>query len=265
MTDLLEGGERIAILQHDPSLLKDRSLLDSVASLAAVALSNTRLQHEVTLNIADVAASRRRLLGVADSERDRLEAQVQSGVLDRLARVATQLRPLGSADLCRQLDGTYETARAFARGVYPRSLDEVGLAAIRDLDIVSGGMEVTLPARRFPRDVEAAAYFLCAEALTNVAKYANATRTSVVISAAPASLVVDVTDNGIGGADPSKGTGLLGLQDRLDVLGGVLDVQSSTPGHACPRHHTRHVFIAGRDVGGKLLLNLAHSAKQGEP
>jgi signal transduction histidine kinase len=230
VTDLLEGGQRIAILQHDPSLLRDRSLLDSVTALAAVALSNTRLQHEVTDNIAEVATSRRRLLAVADAERDRLEAEVQGGVLSRLARVAALLRPLGSADLCRHVDSTRETTRTFARGVYPRPLEEVGLAAIRDLDPVSGRMEITVPDARFPRDIEAAAYFLCVEALTNVAKYANATSTSVRITAASGLLVVDIADNGIGGADTAKGSGLLGLQDRLDVLGGVLEVQSSSQG-----------------------------------
>ena len=265
VADLLEGGERIAILQHDPSLLKDRSLLDSVASLAAVALSNTRLQHEVTLNIADVAASRQRLLGVADSERDRLEAQVQSGISDRLARVATQLRPLGSAELCRQLNGTYETARAFARGVYPRSLDEVGLAAIRDLDIVSGGMEVTLPAQRFPRRRRSRRLLPLCGGLderrevrerhqdqrrdlrcTRVARrrryrQRNRRRRSVERHGPPST------------PRPPRRVGWRARRPKLK------------PGHACPRHHTRHVFIAGRDVGGKLLLNLAHSAKQGEP
>jgi hypothetical protein len=230
VTDLLEGGQRIAILQHDPSLLRDRSLLDSVSAMAAVALSNTRLQHEVTLRIAEVAASRRRLLAVADTERERLEAQVQGGVLSRLGRVATLLATLDSADLCRQLDSTRETIRAFARGVYPRPLDEMGLAAIRDLDPLSGTLHITVPGPRYPRDIEAAAYFLCVEALTNVAKYANATSTSVVITATSRTLVVEIADNGIGGADPAKGTGLMGLQDRLDVLGGVLDVQSSSQG-----------------------------------
>lgn len=232
VTDLLEGEQRIAVLLHDASLLRDRSLLDSVAALAAVALSNMRLQQAVTVNIAEVAASRQRLLAVADSERDRLEARVQDGVLSRLARVETLLAPLGSADLCRQLESTRDTTSTFARGVYPRPLDDVGLAAISDLDLVGGRVEITVPGQRFPRDVEAAAYFLCAEALTNVAKYAKATSTSVVITASPGTLVIDVTDNGSGGADPEKGTGLLGLQDRLDVLGGVLEVQSS-------RHGTR--------------------------
>jgi signal transduction histidine kinase len=230
VTNLLEDGQRIAVLQHDPSLLRDRSLLDSVAALAAVALSNARLQHEVAVSIAEVAASRRRLLAVADAERDRLEAKVHGGVLTRLARVDTLLLLVGSADLCRQLDSTLDTIHAFARGVYPRRLDEIGLAAIRDLDPVSGRVEITVPAVRFPRDIEAAAYFLCVEALTNVAKYANATSTSVVITAADGMLVVEIADNGIGGADPAKGTGLLGLRDRLDVLGGGLDVQSSNRG-----------------------------------
>lgn len=230
VTDLLEGGQRIAVLQHDSSLLRDRSLLDSVAALAAVALSNTRLQHEVAVSLAEVAGSRRRLLAVADAERDRLETELQDGVLSRLTRVATLLAQLGSADLCRQLDSTRETIRAFARGVYPRTLDEVGLAAIREVDPIRGRVELTMPGVRYPRDIEAAAYFLCVEALTNVAKYAHATSSSVMITATTETLVVEIADNGIGGADPAKGTGLRGLQDRLDVLGGVLTVKSSSHG-----------------------------------
>jgi signal transduction histidine kinase len=167
---------------------------------------------------------------VADAERDRLETELQDSVLSRLTRVATLLAQLGSADLCRQLDSTRETIRAFARGVYPRMLDEVGLAAIRDVDPVRGRVELTVPGARYPRDIEAAAYFLCVEALTNVAKYAHATSSSVVITATTETLVVEIADNGIGGADPAKGTGLRGLQDRLDVLGGVLTVKSSSHG-----------------------------------
>jgi signal transduction histidine kinase len=91
-------------------------------------------------------------------------------------------------------------------------------------------VEVNVPDERFPPDVEAAAYFLCVEALTDVAKYAQATATWVSIEVADQALAVRVADNGIGGADPAKGTGLLGLQDRLDVLGGVLAVESSGRG-----------------------------------
>ena len=145
VTDMLEDGQPIAVLQHDPSLLRDRSLLDSVAALAAMALSNTRLQREVAVSIAEVAASRRRLLAVADAERDQLKAKVQGGVLTRLARVDTLIPLVGSADLCRQVDSTLDAIRAFARGVYPRRLDEIGLSAIRDLGPFSGRVEITVP------------------------------------------------------------------------------------------------------------------------
>ena len=230
VTDLLDGNHRIAVLQHDAALLRDRKLLDSVTALAAVALANARLQHEVRARIAVVEASRRRLLAVADDERDRLEARVQDSVLTRLAHVEGLLGRFGSADLCGQLESTRDTIRAFARGVYPRRLEEVGLAVLREMTLPVDHAEVNVPDERYTPHVEAAAYFLCVEALTNVAKYAQATITRVSIEVADQTLAVEVTDNGIGGADPAKGTGLLGLQDRLDVLGGVLAVESSERG-----------------------------------
>jgi signal transduction histidine kinase len=230
VTDLFEGNQRIAVLQHDAALLRDKKLLDSVTALAAVALANARLQHEVRARIAVVEASRRRLLAVADNERDRLEAQLQNSVLTRLTHVEALLGRFGSADLCGQLESTCDTIRAFARGVYPRRLEEVGLAVLREMTLRVDHVEVNVTDERFPPDVEAAAYFLCVEALTNVAKYAQATATRVSIEVAHHALTVEVCDNGIGGADPAKGTGLLGLQDRLDVLGGVLTVDSSGRG-----------------------------------
>src|SRR4029453_2801632 len=102
VTDLFEGDHRIAMLQHDAALLRDKKLLDSVTALAAVALANARLQHEVRARIAVVEASRRRLLAVADNERDRLEAQLQNSVLTRLTHAEALLGRFGSADLCRQ-------------------------------------------------------------------------------------------------------------------------------------------------------------------
>jgi hypothetical protein len=230
VTDLFEGNHRIATLQHDAALLRDKKLLDSVTALAAVALANAQLQHEVQARIAVVEASRRRLLAVADEERDRLEEQLQNSVLTRLKHVEALLGRFGSADLCRQLESTHDTIRAFARGVYPRRLEEVGLAVLREMTLPVSPVEVNVPDEHFPPDVEAAAYFLCVEALTNVAKYAQATATRVSIEVAEQALTVEVGDNGIGGADPAKGTGLLGLQDRLDVLGGVLAVESSRRG-----------------------------------
>jgi len=150
--------------------------------------------------------------------------------LTRLMHVEAVLGRFGSADLCGQLESTRDTIRAFARGVYPRRLEEVGLAVMREMALPVDHAEVNLPDERFPPEIEAAAYFLCVEALTNVAKYAGATATWVSIEVADQALAVEVADNGIGGADPAKGTGLLGLQDRLDVLGGVLAVESSRRG-----------------------------------
>jgi signal transduction histidine kinase len=260
VTDLFEGDHRIAVLQHDAALLRDKTLLDSVTALAAVALANAQLQHEVRAKIAVVEESRRRLLAVADDERDRLEAQLEDSVLTRLAHAGTQLGRFGSADLCRQLESTSDTIRAFARGVYPRRLEEVGLAVLRDMTLPVEHAEVNVPDERFPPDVEAAAYFLCVEALTNVAKYARASSIRVSIEVADQALAVEVVDDGIGGADPAGGTGLLGLQDRLDVLGGVLAVES--PGRGTRVRgviplKSSEILLADNNLGGDKLRGRA--------
>jgi hypothetical protein len=228
-TDLVERRQRIAVLQHDPALLRDRRLLDSVAALAGIALANIQLHQEVTANIAEVSTSRRRLLAVSDAERDRLEDALQGDVMTRLARVSTLFAQIGPDELCGQLESTRETIRLFARGVYPRALNEVGSAAIRDLNRL-GDVTITVPEELFAPQVEAAAYFLCLEALTNVAKYAQATTVTVSVRTVSGMLLIEIADDGIGGADPAKGTGLLGLRDRLDALGGILTVQTSPDG-----------------------------------
>jgi len=253
VTDLFEGNHRIAMLQHDAALLRDKKLLDSVTALASVALANARLQHEVQARIAVVEASRRRLLAVADEERDRLEARVQDSVLTRLAHVEALLGRFGSADLCGQLESTRDTIRPFARGVYPRRLEEVGLAVLREMTLPVDHVEVNVPDERYKPDIESAAYFLCVEALTNVAKYAQATTTRVSIEVADQTLAVEVTDNGIGGADAAKGTGLLGLQDRLDVLGGALAVESSGRGtrvHGVIPLEPSEIFLTDNNQAG---------------
>jgi signal transduction histidine kinase len=229
-TDLWEGERRIAVLQHDSALQRDRRLFDSVAALAAVALANSRLHQEVALRIAEVAHSRRRLLTVNDAERARLERQLQSSVLNRLATVEAIVRPMRSTELCHQVRETEQTIRLFARGVFPRALREQGLAAVHDLDLGSGRVTVDVPRARFPPDVEAAAYFVCLEAMSNAAKYADATTVRVLVTSNDGRLEVEVADNGTGGADPAKGTGLIGLQDRLHVLGGTLSLRSTSDG-----------------------------------
>ena len=118
------------------------------------------------------------------------------------------------------------------------------MAAIRDLDRV-GDVKITVPDERFAPQIEAAAYFLCLEALTNAAKYAQATIVTVSIMTTGGMLLVEIADDGIGGADPANGTGLLGLRDRLDALGGMLTVEAHRTGRSSTAQ-SRSTFQAAR-------------------
>jgi signal transduction histidine kinase len=225
ITELRDRDRQIAVLEHDPALLRDPALLESVTSLVGIAIDNAALQREVTRRIADVESSRYRLLTVADAERDRLEADLQDRVLARLERVAALVTHPGLGDdLGDLVCQTREAVSSFARGVHPRRLDEEGLrVAIADLTgVLSTPVELDVLPGRFSREVEAAAYFVCAEALTNAAKHARASRVRVSMRRSADKLTIEVNDDGIGGAVLASDGGLLGLQDRLDVLGGTL-------------------------------------------
>jgi len=233
-TPIQDAGRPIAVMGHDSAVLDDPALLGSVATLTRIALANVRLQADVQARVAAVESSRRRLITVADAERTRLEAELRSGAQSRLEHVASLLAdiPDDTGGLSTQLVTSMEAIGEFARGVHPRALSEYGLAvAISQLASTAPvPVPVSAPSRRFPREVEAAAYFVCAEALTNIAKYAHATKALIHVSEASDELVVEVVDDGIGGADPSSGSGLVGLSDRLDVLGGTLKVDSPAGG-----------------------------------
>jgi signal transduction histidine kinase len=229
VTELHDAGRRIAVLVHDTAVLDDPVLVASVAALTKVALANVRLRAEVVDRLAEVAASRRRLITVADTERARLDSELH-GVQRRLDRVAALLAvpPSDGAGLTRHLAASQDAIREFAQGVHPRMLTDHGLAAaVHDLaSRAPVQVAVNVPALRFGSDVEAAAYFVCAEALTNIAKYAGARKASIRVSDTGGVLTVEISDDGVGGAEPSAGSGLIGLADRLDVLGGRLDVDS---------------------------------------
>ena len=234
-TELRDGDRPIAILIHDSAVLDDPTLVASVAALTKITLVNAEMQAEVAGRLAQVEASRRRLLTVDDTERARLEAELRCGVQARLDRVAALLTPAkgdGGADLAALLSSGREAIGEFARGMHPRLLTDHGLTvALRDLASRAPlPVAVTAPDGRFDPDVEAAAYFVCAEGLTNLAKYAWAATASVRVIAGRQALSVQVVDDGIGGADPVAGSGLTGLADRLAVLGGRLVVDSPTGG-----------------------------------
>ncbi len=223
-----DEGRRVAVLVHDAGVLDDPLLVASVTTLAELAVSNRRLRAEVADRIAEVEASRRRLLSVADAERARLEAQTRD-VQERLARAAALIAPgPGTAILTEQLAAGQAAVQDFARGLHPRTLQDHGLpAAVADLAARAPlPVAVTVPDQRFALEVEAAAYFVCAEALTNIAKYARATTAVITVAIRPGGLVVEVRDDGVGGADPNHGSGLTGLADRLDVQDGHLQVDS---------------------------------------
>lgn len=231
-------GAPVAAIVHDPAALRDETLARSVAAAVRLAVANVRLQADVAARVFEVAASRRRLVEASDVERRRLSEQLRVGAESRLATVAAELRQLaadGGPDtaptvnaLAVELAAARDDLARFAQGVHPRALTDHGLpAALRALAAQAAvPVELDVPAIRMPAPLEAAVYFVCSEALANVAKYADASKARVAVVADDARLRVQVTDDGSGGADPGEGSGLRGLADRVEALGGRLFVDS---------------------------------------
>jgi hypothetical protein len=227
VTPIDQGGHRVAVLVHDAAVLDDPGLISAVASATRLAVSNARLQAEVRARVVEVEASRRRIVEAADEQRRRLELELRQGAQRRLARVAELVVDV-DPELERQLVDARVELGEFARGVHPATLTEGGLAtALRELAERSPlPVEMAAPSDRFPAPIEAAAYFICSEALANVAKYGRASRVEVRVVREDRRLTVEVSDDGVGGADPSAGSGLRGLADRVEALGGRLRVES---------------------------------------
>jgi PAS domain S-box-containing protein len=212
----------------------ERRLRD-FAELVAQALANADARDRL-------AASRARLVEVGDAERQRVERNLHDGAQQQLVALALRMRLVESrmdkdpaaahAELAaarEQLDQALAELRELARGIHPAVLTDRGLKpAVEALvNRASVPMEVAdMPDGRLPEPVETAAYYLIAEAVTNVAKYARATHVAVSARADNGHLVVRVDDDGVGGADPSGGTGLRGLTDRVEALHGRLRVDS---------------------------------------
>jgi signal transduction histidine kinase len=234
VTPVEENGQRVAVLIHDLAVLDEPALLSAVGAAARLAVANGRLQGEVSARVDEVEASRRRIVEASDDQRGRLERELREGAERRLAHVAELLSDGGEplADVRAGLDNARAELREFARGVHPATLTERGLqAAVRELAQRSPvTVEVAAPATRFPPAVEAAAYFVCAESLTNVAKHAEASQVHIGITQENGRLVVVIADDGIGGADPSHSSGLRGLADRVEALGGSLALESPLGG-----------------------------------
>jgi len=229
-----ENGQRVAVLVHDGAVLDDPALLAAVGSAARLAVGNARLQGEVSARVGEVEASRRRIVEASDEQRSRLERELREGAERRLAHVAELLSGGGESlvDVRAGLDTARAELREFARGIHPATLTEHGLReAVRELAGRSPvTVEAAVSATRCPPAVEAAAYFVCAESLTNVAKHAAASQVHLSITQEDGRLRVAIADDGIGGADPARSSGLRGLADRVETLGGSFAVESPPGG-----------------------------------
>jgi signal transduction histidine kinase len=237
-----EGGTPVAALVHDPAALSDPALVTSVAAAASLAIANVRLQADVAAHVQDVAASRRRLVEAGDEERRRLGEQLGEGPEARLAEVGTRLERLAAGaggdvrDALRRLSDDVAASRVqlqeFAQGIRPRALTDGGLRpALTELaERSSVAVEVDVSPGRFAPAHELVAYFVCSEALANVAKYAGASQARVTVLVSEHELRVLVADDGVGGAGARPGSGLEGLADRVEALGGRLRVESPLGG-----------------------------------
>jgi signal transduction histidine kinase len=229
-TPVEENDQPVAVIVHDPAVLDDPALLAAAGSAVRIAVANARLRAEVSARVDEVEASRRRIIEASDEQRRRFERDLRDGAERRLADVAELLADCGGslAEVRIALDAARAELREFARGVHPTTLTECGLgASVRELTERSPiTVAATVPVTRFPPAIEAAAYFVCAESLTNVAKHAEATRVHVSITHVYGRLRVVVSDDGVGGADPARSSGLRGLRDRVEALGGSLVVES---------------------------------------
>jgi signal transduction histidine kinase len=243
-TEVELQGRRIAAIAHNPALHEEPQLVRAAGAAAALALENQRLAAELRARIEDLRASRARLVEAGDNERRRLERDLHDGAQSRLVALALKLKlaRMNVADESEaatlldesssELQASLDELRELARGLHPVVLTDRGLtAAVRILaDRAPVPVEFeALPAERLPPPVEIAVYFVVAEALTNVAKYARATAATVSITAGGGRVAVAVADDGVGGADVAGGSGLRGLSDRVAALDGRL-VLDSPPG-----------------------------------
>jgi signal transduction histidine kinase len=234
-------GREIAALVYDRALDDDPELVEAVRAAAELALAQERMHAESQSRLAELRASRERIVAAGDSERRRLERNLHDGAQQRLVAVAIQLRLVerrmeDDPALAQQLTAardelgrSLEELRELARGIHPAVLEH-GLASALDSlasrSPVSTSVFYEAP-ERLPEAVELALYFVASEALANVAKYAAATEVSVSVWRNGASATIEIADDGIGGANPAGGSGLRGLADRVEALDGRLRVASS--------------------------------------
>jgi signal transduction histidine kinase len=240
-TPLEPGDHPSVLLVYDATREDERELVRAVTAATALTLENGRLAAQLGAKVEQLRASRTRIVESGDEARRRLERDLHDGAQQRLVSLAISLRLIGARmdgdpELTRELesargelDQALDELRELARGIHPAILSDAGLEGAIGVLVRRAPMPVTvleLPDRRLPSGVETAAYFVVAEALTNVAKYAQAREATVSVVREDGYAVVEVCDDGVGGADPAAGSGLRGLSDRVAALDGQLELQS---------------------------------------
>ena len=208
---------------------------------AALAAENALLREQLRERVEELNASRARIVEAGDTERRRLERNLHDGAQQRLVAIAFTMRLLGTrlpqdseaeqllAAARAELAASLEELRELARGLHPAVLRSHGLAAALETLAARAPLRVAVTVDlddRVAAPVEVAAYYVVAEGLTNVAKYAGAGGATVRVARADGQVTVQVADDGAGGADPRAGSGLRGLADRVEALGGRLEVAS---------------------------------------
>jgi signal transduction histidine kinase len=233
------GGERVAALTHDASLGDDPELLEAVSAAAGISLETARLHAELAARLEELRGSRVRVIEAGQKERQRLERNLHDGAQQRLVALSLELSMLkkrldADAEASTRLDHAHseialslEELRDVARGLHPAVVSGHGLAVALE----SLAARATVPVRlnveledRLPEPVEVAAYYLVSESLANIGKHAQATSATIDVTRDNGEVVVEVVDDGIGGADTERGSGLRGLADRVEALDGRLRV-----------------------------------------
>jgi signal transduction histidine kinase len=244
-TVIERNGACVAALDHDGALNDEPELLAAVTAGAGIAVENARLHAELRARLEELRGSRARVIEAGQSERQRLERNLHDGAQQRLIALSLELSLLeaqldGDADAKErvavaraEIAASLEELREVARGLHPAVVSAHGLEVALEQLAARAAVPVTLTVlvgARLPESLEVAAFYLVSESLANIGKYAQASTASVEVRRRDGDLLVEVVDDGVGGADESRGSGLRGLADRVEALGGKLRVWSPIGG-----------------------------------
>jgi signal transduction histidine kinase len=237
-------GRLVAGLVYDESLDDDPELVEAVSAAAALALEHEQLNAELVARLEELKASRARIVEEGQKERQRLERNLHDGAQQRLVALSLELSLLEGqatdADSRARIERAREEIaasltelRELARGLHPAVVSAHGLGVALEQAAARAPVPVTLRIEtdgRLPEQLEVAAFYLVSESLANVGKYAHASEASVEVTRRDGQVVVEVVDDGVGGADEERGSGLRGLADRVEALDGRLRVWSPAGG-----------------------------------